>query len=93
MRIIGHIGHSILKITVFKTDNKFSVKFESNLFEQTYKFRESDRIASLEDIQRLVDDDFIDSVLEIFKNMNSLKNKAMQRNSPEIEGDDFEEIV
>ena len=39
MRILGYIDHPVVKITVFKMDNKFSVKFESIHYEQTFKFR------------------------------------------------------
>ena len=50
MRVIGNIDHPILKITAFKMDNKLSIKFESGLFEQTYKFRESEQLRLKEDV-------------------------------------------
>lgn len=93
MRIIGFIEHPVLKITVFKMDNKLSVKFESSLFEQTYKFRTTDQLNGLEDIKKLVDESFVDAVLDEFKNMNLLKNKAMTRFLPESNDETFEEII
>ena len=47
MRIIGHIPHPVMKITVFVMDMKFAVKLEIGLMEQTYKLRESDQIKGL----------------------------------------------
>ncbi|MBK7870450.1 MAG: hypothetical protein IPJ74_07085 [Saprospiraceae bacterium] len=52
MRIIGYIEHPVLKITVFKMDNKISIKFESGLYEQTYKFRSGDTISNLGDVKK-----------------------------------------
>ena len=93
MRIIGYIEHPELKITVFKMDNKLSVKFESGLFEQTYKFRASDQLNTIEDIQKLVDEIFIEGVLEELKCMNQIKNKAISRFISDNEQEEFEEII
>ena len=93
MRIIGHIENPILKITVFKMDNKLSVKFESGLFEQTYKFRESDQLNEFEDIQNLVDETFVSAVLEELKSMNHIKNQAFSRFIAENDTEDFDDII
>jgi len=93
MRIIGYIEHPVIKITVFKMDNKLSVKFESGLFEQTYKFRQSDDLEKIEDVQRLVDTTFINNVLAEFTTMNQLKNTALSRFLPESTSDEFDEII
>ena len=76
-------------------DNKLSVKFESGLFEQTYKFRESDQLSTFEDIQKLVDENFIEEVLEELKTMNQIKNKAFSRifKEKEDEFEEFEDII
>jgi hypothetical protein len=93
MRIIGHIEHPVLKITAFKMDNKLSVKFESGLFEQTYKFRESDQLSAFEDIQNLVDEAFISHVLDELKTMNQIKHKALSRFITESDPEEFEDII
>lgn len=93
MRIIGNIEHATLKITVFKMDNKFSVKFESGLYEQTYKFRSSDAIKGLEDIQKMVDAAFCEEVLQDLNRMHQRKNQAMARNLPQEISSEFEEII
>ncbi len=93
MRIIGTIEHPILKITVFKMDNKFSVKFESGLYEQTYKFRSSDTIQGLEAIQKMVDAPFCEAVLQDLNRMHQRKNEAMRRALPQEAREEFEEII
>ena len=67
MRITGYIEHPVFKITIFKMDNKFSVKFETPQFEQTYKFRIGEGIENEADIRKLVDGPFITAVAQIFK--------------------------
>jgi hypothetical protein len=93
MRIIGQIEHPTLKITVFKMDNKLSVKFESGLYEQTYKFRESDSLNDFESVKKLVDPAYIDFVLAEFNNMHRAKNEALKRCMPVQQGEVFEEII
>ncbi len=93
MRIIGNIEHPNLKITVFKMNNRLSVKFETGLYEQTYKFREREDIASFEDIQTIVDETFINDVLDSFPNMHQSKMHAIARNLIDKKGNEFEVII
>lgn len=79
MRIIGHIDHAEMKITVFKMDNKVSIKFELGLYEQTYKFRESEYMKDVKDAEKLVDASFIGEVLKSFNNMHKAKNEALSQ--------------
>ena len=97
MRIIGHIDHASLKITVFKMDNKLSVKFETGLYEQTFKFRESNELHDFKTMQMLVDERLIGEVLENFARMHRSKNEALGRflprsGEPKAE-EEFEEII
>lgn len=92
MRIIGNIEHPTLKITVFKMDNKLSVKFETGLYEQTFKFRESNELNSFETIQKLVDKQLVGEVMENFAKMQGAKNEALGRFLPKAEME-FEEII
>lgn len=93
MRIIGNIEHSALKITVFKMDNRLSVKFENGLYEQTYKFRMADHLESFTDVEKLVDGTFIQAVNEELKRMHQIRNAALGRFLPVEEEDEFEEII
>jgi hypothetical protein len=93
MRIIGYIEHPSLKITVFKMDNKISVKFETGLYEQTYKLRMDNHIDGLAAVQKLVDTKMIEEVLELFTKMHTMKNQAIERFVPIEEEEEFEEII
>jgi len=93
MRIIGYIEHPVMKITVFKDNGKLSAKFETGLFEQTYKFREMDAMKNLVDVKGLVDAEYQARVIENFQVMNQLRNEGLDRFLPKVEEEDFEEIV
>lgn len=93
MRIIGDIPHPSLKITVFKMDNRITVKFENAQFEQAYKFNLSDQLRHLEDVKKLVDEKFISSVVDNFKNQLHTRAQAMDRFIEFDEENEFEDIV
>ena len=77
MRVIKEISHSKCKITVFYWNNKYLIKLERGLIEQTYKVPELE-ISGEEDIQRIVSDEFLDQALEEFDRMEASLFKAIQ---------------
>ena len=94
MRLVGDISHPSLKITIFLHDSKYAVKFEAGLYEQTYKFRTSDSLQSVEDIKAMIDAAFIEEVRLLIPKMHQHKMEAIGRslsNSPQEE--EFEEII
>jgi hypothetical protein len=93
MRIIGEIDHPRLKISIFKNDGRFSIKFESGLLEQTYKLRDDERITGVDDVKRLVDADFIEKVDNLLRGMQAAKTEALNRNYPPSSDDEFDFIV
>jgi len=94
MRIIGYIEHPELKITVFKMDNKISVKFEAELLEQTYKFRTSSLLDNIEDVRQLVDSIFIAEVEKEMLALKKLRGESLKRRIQEIEKqEEFDEII
>jgi len=93
MRIVGDIPHPTLKITIFLHDSKYSVKFESGLYEMTYKFRSGDELDSVEDIKAIVDAQFIQEVAESLPKMHQQKLGGISRWLQEKEALDFDEII
>jgi hypothetical protein len=94
MRILGTIDHPSLKITVFKMDQRLSVKFENPWYEQTYKFGDDERVGSLEAVQQLVDAAFVEHVLEQFRYMHRTRLEALGRAFPAAQPEnEFEEII
>lgn len=92
MRVAGEIDHPFMKITIFKMDNKLSVKFETGLFEQIFKFRTGENLESPEDIKKMVDQEFINQVENQFILMNKSKFDALNRYAP-VEEDNFPVII
>jgi hypothetical protein len=93
MRIIGHIDHPLVKISIFKMDNRVSVKFENALYEQTFKFGDDERFASVESLRGFIDEAFVEAVLAQFQAMHRSKMDAMARHFPQTEETVFEEII
>ncbi|MEY4905518.1 MAG: hypothetical protein RLZZ292_3333 [Bacteroidota bacterium] len=92
MRILGYITHPRLMITIFKNDDRFSVKFESGFYEQTYKFASADYLSTVEELRQLIDAPFIAAVEQQLIAMHQQKMEAINRFLPPIE-DDFDEII
>ena len=82
MRIIGYLPHEHYKLTVFKDNNRLSIKVESGLYEQTYKFRDRPELQTLDHAQSLVDDQWLSTVGAVFQTMHRAKNAALGRYLP-----------
>ncbi|MEM1122764.1 MAG: hypothetical protein AAGJ18_20130 [Bacteroidota bacterium] len=93
MRIVGDIPHPSLKITIFLHDSKYSVKFESGLYEMTYKFRSGDELDSVAAIKAIVDATFIQEVAQHLPKMHQQKLGAIGRWMKDKEELDFDEII
>ncbi|GHN03147.1 hypothetical protein WSM22_46360 [Cytophagales bacterium WSM2-2] len=68
MRVVGEIPHPVLKITLFHWNNRYLIKLEAGLLEQTYKIHEYD-VSSEEEAKKMVDERFIRNALECFDRM------------------------
>ncbi|MEL6658203.1 MAG: hypothetical protein AAFP77_17240 [Bacteroidota bacterium] len=93
MRILGYLDHPVFKITVFKTDTRLSLKFENGDFEQTYKFRPTEHSNGLQEIGRLLDDDFLRQVDQRFDHMKADFSGTFSRNIQPEEEDEFPDII
>ena len=93
MRIIGYVEHPSLKITLFKTESRLSIKFESGFYEQTYKFRVTEGLETAADLKKLVDADFMEAVNEQFAQLHQIKLQALSRHMPPKREDEFETII
>lgn len=77
MRIIGEIPHPSCKITLFSWNNRYLIKLEQGLLEQTYKVDQFE-LAHEHDLSRIVNDDFITHALRLFAEMETALQKAQQ---------------
>lgn len=78
MRIIGTIDHPIFKISIFSWNEKYIIKAEAGLFEQSYKFRQDD-FKDIEQIKEFFDEALINQMHETFKKMSSDASAAAKR--------------
>ncbi len=93
MRIIGDIPHPSLKISVFKSDNRISVKFENALYEQTFKFGTDDRVSNVETARQWTDAALLAEVQVNFQRMHQARMAAFERCFPVEQEIIFEEII
>jgi hypothetical protein len=68
MRVIGEIPHPDCKITLFSWNDRYLIKLEQGLFEQTFKVNQYDLPAE-NVLYRLVNEQFITEALSRFQSM------------------------
>ncbi len=78
MRIIGEIPHPECKITLLSWNNRYLIKLEQGLYEQTYKIDASE-LASESEVMAMVDKTFIDECLSRFPEMHNSLFSALAR--------------
>jgi hypothetical protein len=78
MRVVGDIPHPNCKITIFAWNNRYLIKVEQGLLEQTFKLNEYDVTAEAE-VYKVVDEVFIGEVLARFEAMRQSLDEALQR--------------
>ncbi|MDF2454234.1 MAG: hypothetical protein K0R51_227 [Cytophagaceae bacterium] len=79
MRIVLEIPGEHVKTTVFSWNQKYLIKLEMAMYEQTYKVSEFD-VAGDEDIRKLVEDEtFKAEYIERFRQMHVGLHEALQR--------------
>lgn len=76
MRVIGEMPHPECKITIFHWNNRYLIKLEQGLLEQTYKVQEYD-VASEEEIRSLITPEFINAALQQFGTMQQTLQAAL----------------
>lgn len=92
MRIIGEIDHPTLKITVFKMNDKVSIKFEQNLIEQIFKFRDGAGIHTLEDAEKWANASILSEIEANFHAMNKARYDALE-SMMKAQGEEFPTII
>lgn len=93
MRVLGYIENTPYKVTVFKMNQKFTVKFETGLYELAFKLREADNMQGMEDIKQFVDEDLVSSVRRRFHEMHRAALSAFAKLNRNNSEDEFDEII
>jgi hypothetical protein len=80
MRVIGNIPHPRITISIFSMNDKYQIKFEAGPMEQIFKIAHNE-VNGIEGIQKLVDDAFLEKILERFNEMFLSFKAAKERNA------------
>lgn len=78
MRVVLEIPHPECKITVFSWNNRYLIKLEQGLFEQTFKVNEYD-LSGDSELHKLIDEPFIQEAIRRFADMNSSLQQTYKR--------------
>ena len=78
MRIVGEIPHDVCKITLFAWNNRYLIKLEMGLLEQTYKVNQFD-IAAEAELYKIVNESFITDAIKRFQDMDNSLQIALER--------------
>ncbi|MGB4776252.1 MAG: hypothetical protein WBP45_13840 [Daejeonella sp.] len=79
MRVIAELPHPDCKITIFSMNQKFIIKIEKGSFEQSYKLSELDIIEGVDGVFKILDNEFISTVVARFSKMRDDFNSAYNR--------------
>jgi len=69
MRVIAELPHPDFKISIFTMNQKFIVKIEKGVLEQSYKIPEMDLTDGVNSVFELLDDTFLTTVAARFAEM------------------------
>jgi hypothetical protein len=78
MRIIRELPHRECRITLFSWNNRYLIKLEQGLLEQTFKVDQLE-FQQEEDVIRMIDGDFIQQALLRFREMAESVHAARER--------------
>lgn len=70
MRVIGEVPHEECKITLFAWNNKYLIKLERGVIEQTFKVPEMD-VTGDDDIKKILEGKFMEKALARFEEMEA----------------------
>jgi hypothetical protein len=78
MRVIGEIEHPACKVTLFHWNNRYLIKLEQGLLEQTYKVQEYD-VPTEDEVKRMVNEEFLSAALVHFDSMRNTLQEALRK--------------
>jgi hypothetical protein len=80
MRVVKEIPNRACKITIYSWNNKYLIKLEQGMLEQTYKIPELD-LTSEDELLEILDEEFLAKAVSIFNEMNQNLRDASSRAS------------
>lgn len=78
MRVVKEISHPECKITIYAWNNRYLIKLENGLLEQTFKIHEYD-VSGEAELLEILDEEFIQQALTRFREMGQSIYEAQRR--------------
>ncbi|MBT1702325.1 hypothetical protein [Chryseosolibacter indicus] len=78
MRLVKEISNPDCKITIFAWNNRYLIKLEQGFLEQTFKVEQWE-ISGDEDLDRIIDAEFVQQALIRFQEMGQAFYEARER--------------
>jgi hypothetical protein len=78
MRLVREIAHPACKITIFSWNNRYLIKLEQGLLEQTFKVPELD-VTGEDELLAILDAEFLHQATVRFQEMGRSLYEARQR--------------
>ncbi len=69
MKFIKEIKNDFCKAGLYYWNNKFIIKFEAGMYEQTYKISEME-VSGEDEVEEMLGDSFMEKVVQRFKDMS-----------------------
>ena len=79
MRVIAELPHPDFKITIFSMNQKFIVKMEKGILEQSYKIPDMDLTDGINSVFEILDEAFLTTVAARFIDMGKDFKEAYYR--------------
>ncbi len=69
MRVVAELPHPEFKITIFSMNQKFIIKAEKGILEQSYKIPDMDLTDGINSVFELLDEEFLKTIAARFTDM------------------------
>jgi hypothetical protein len=79
MRVIAELPHPDFKITIFSMNQKFIIKAEKGILEQSYKVPDMDLTDGINSVFELLDEEFLKTINARFASMGKDFKDAYHR--------------
>ena len=92
MRIVAEIPHPRMKITLFKMNDKLSIKFEKNLVEHIIKLRDSSPLNNLEILKSSLSPEVLNKIESSIDQHAGIRLELEEENRDDLLPE-FDEII
>lgn len=86
MRIADEWNHEGIKVTAMIMNGRYSIKLETGLLEQWYKFRDG-QFESVQELKSYLNDDFYKNAILVFESLMQNRQSILKQQNDSLEFD------